>query len=250
MFKNENVLIIGSGASAFDMVVAIDKVANKLTWVHKIQQTNGTPRSIKLSPTSTVKKYSIKKFTKTGAEFEDGSFEEFSIIVFATGYDFTFPFLSVDSGISVYDKCVQPLYKQCINANRPSLAIIGLPYFTLRIPLFEIQIKFCIEFWSGRRKFPNRNEMLKDIKKDFQNRNVDIEGNSHKVHYLGFQNHHLYYEDLARTAGIENVKPSLLKLSTHLVTHTFKNYHTFRDFKYKILNDFEFSCECFEKENN
>ncbi|KAG5680250.1 hypothetical protein PVAND_009772 [Polypedilum vanderplanki] len=242
MFKGEKVLLIGSGTSAFDMVIAIDKVAKKIVWLNKIQQTHGKQVNLNLSSNSIIKTSQVKRFTKSGAEFEDGSFEEFSIIAFATGYDFTFPFLSVDSGISVYDKCVQPLYKQCINANRPSMAIIGLPWFTLRIPLFELQIKFCMQYWSGRKNLPSREEMLQDIQEDFKTRNITE--NLHKAHYLGFAKHGLYFDDLAKTSGIEPLKQVLVDLSTHQVQHAFENYKTFRFYNYKVLNDFEFSCNC------
>ncbi|KAG5680256.1 hypothetical protein PVAND_009775 [Polypedilum vanderplanki] len=106
MFENKKVLLIGSGASSLDMVIAIDKVAEKITWVNKIQETHGTSLKLELSQRTVEKTILIKRFTKSGAEFENGSFEEFDIIALATGYDFTFPFLSVDSGIAVYDKCL------------------------------------------------------------------------------------------------------------------------------------------------
>ncbi|KAG5680253.1 hypothetical protein PVAND_009774 [Polypedilum vanderplanki] len=250
MFENKKVLLIGSGFSAFDIIIAIDKVAEKVTWVRKIKEAHAPFLKIKLSSKSTEKTILIKRFTKSGAEFEDGSFEEFEIIAFATGYDFTFPFLSVDSGISVYDKLVQPLYKQIINANRPSMAIIGLPSFSLRMPMFELQIKFCMQYWSNRKIFPSKEEMLEDIQKDFKLRGVYINRNSHNAHYLGLKNHEFYYQDLAETAGIANIKICLIKMSTHIGKHTFENFHTFRNFKYKILNDFEFSCDCLENQKD
>ncbi|KAG5680254.1 hypothetical protein PVAND_009775 [Polypedilum vanderplanki] len=44
MFENKKVLLIGSGASSLDMVIAIDKVAEKITWVNKIQETHGSQK--------------------------------------------------------------------------------------------------------------------------------------------------------------------------------------------------------------
>lgn len=44
-----------------------------------------------------------------------------------TGYIFSFPFLSVDCGLSLEDKfLVTPLYKHLININYPTMAIVGL----------------------------------------------------------------------------------------------------------------------------
>lgn len=43
------------------------------------------------------------------------------------GYKFSFPFLTIDSGLQIKDDfIVQPLYKHMININDPTLAIIGL----------------------------------------------------------------------------------------------------------------------------
>lgn len=45
-----------------------------------------------LSGTLTVKG-NIQKFTDSGVYFEDGEFQEIDCVVFATGYNFSYPFL-------------------------------------------------------------------------------------------------------------------------------------------------------------
>jgi hypothetical protein len=57
-------------------------------------------------PATAVEKPDVLRFTETGAHFVDGSFEEFSTVIYATGYDYKFPFLSVDCGLSCYEKYV------------------------------------------------------------------------------------------------------------------------------------------------
>ncbi|KAG5680246.1 hypothetical protein PVAND_009768 [Polypedilum vanderplanki] len=135
--------------------------------------------------------------------------KNFQFIAFATGYDFTFPFLSVDSGISVYDKCVQPLYKQCINANRPSMAIIG------------------------RKNLPSREEMLQDIQKILK---LEILQKIFIKHITwDLRNMDCILDDLAKTSGIEPLKQVLVDLSTHQVQHAFENSKTFRFYNYKVF---------------
>lgn len=241
MFENENVLLIGSGLSAIDMMLDIGKVARKVVWIHRIAETYGKALNFEL-PSSVILKSALKQITRTGAEFCDGSSENFTIIAYATGYDFTFPFLSVDSNISISDKCVYPLYKQCLNANRPTLAIIGLPFFALAFPMFELQIKFCLQFWTGRRQLPSRDEMLTEIDDDFRARN--IHKNKHEAHFLGLDKHEAYYNEIADTAGIAAMKPVFVKMFNHNFTHAFDNFLTFRHFNYKILNENEFTCDC------
>ncbi|KAG5680252.1 hypothetical protein PVAND_009773 [Polypedilum vanderplanki] len=246
MFENKKVLLMGSGVSALDMVIEIDKVAEKVIWINNFRQTHGAQIKLELSDKTIDKSSTVKRFTKSGAEFEDGTFEEFEIIALATGYDFTFPFLSVDSGISVYDKLVQQLYKQIINANRPSMAIIGLPLFSITMPLFELQIKFCLQYWSGRKNFPSKDEMLKVIQKDIKV--LKIDENVHKAQCLGLASDEIYYNDLAQTAEIKPLKPVFIKMCNFQVKNSSKNYRNFRDYEFKILNDFEFSIECLTKE--
>lgn len=238
-FTNKTVMLIGSGFSALDMVVQIGSVAEKIAWVHQIKERHDTVVEFE-RPKCVVEVPAISRITETGAEFVNGTSEEFDIIAYATGYDFVFPFLSVDSGLSVHDKCIYPLYKQCININKPNLFIIGIPFFALAIPMFELQIRFCLEFLSGRKRLPSLAEMLADAD---ENRKLG-EKDSHKVHYLGLKKHEAYYRDLAECAQIKPLKPVFGKIVNHSMEHFGKEFLTFRNYKYNILNDEQFVCSC------
>lgn len=88
----------------------------------------------------------VKRFTKTGAEFVDGSEETFTVVFYATGYSFTFPFLRNDSGIMVDDNYVYPLYKHIFNIEHPTMAFIGVPSGLLpTFPTIESQVIFCLK---------------------------------------------------------------------------------------------------------
>lgn len=246
LYENKKVLLIGSGTSSLDMVIAIGKVADKVSWVHKIKEKHGISIEIKL-PESVIEMPNIKKITSNGAEFDDGTSEEFDLIVFATGYDFTFPFLSVDSGVYVTDKSVYPLYKHCININKPTMMIIGLPFFALGTPMFELQIKFCLEFLSGRKFLPPKKEMLSDSEEYAISRRSS-ESVDHKAHYLGLKKHESYYRDLAESAEIEPMKPVFAKILNHSFEHMVNDYLSFRNYNSRILNEHEFECDCAKNE--
>lgn len=66
----------------------------------------------------------------------------FQWLRFQIGYDFKYPFLSVDTGIHVDDNYVQPLYKQIINIEHPSLIFIGIPLTTITTRLMDLQVKW------------------------------------------------------------------------------------------------------------
>lgn len=85
----------------------------------------------------------VKRFTKTGAEFVDGTDESFTVIFYATGYNFDYPFLANDSGITVDNNFVQPLYKHIINIEHPTLVFIGIASGLLpTFPTVELQVNF------------------------------------------------------------------------------------------------------------
>lgn len=73
-------MIVGCGPSGVDISKAISKFANHVTLSYHSSNNkmlgflNGIPT-----------KPDIARFTKTGIEFVDGSFEEFSTIIYCTG---------------------------------------------------------------------------------------------------------------------------------------------------------------------
>lgn len=152
-FTGETVLVIGSGASGIDVAYFASKVANKATISY-----HDAARTI---PNGIYKKPDVKAFTETGVIFDDGSEEEFSVIVLATGigsfnlilcvcvytisspigYLYSFPFLSMDCGITIDDNFIQPLFKHCINIKYPTMCFIGMPYLVHPPLISYLQVK-------------------------------------------------------------------------------------------------------------
>ncbi|KAG5680248.1 hypothetical protein PVAND_009770 [Polypedilum vanderplanki] len=194
-FKNEPVLIIGAGPSGRDAVTDIQYVASNVTWSHHMEKL-----SLTKFRDNVICKPDVSKITKDGAIFVDGSYQQFSVIIYCTGYRYTFPFLSVDCGLTAVNNCVEPLYKHCININNPTMAIIGLPNFICPNQMFDLQVKFCLEFISGRRKLPNKEEMIEDLENVKRIQLVDRELPRKKFHHLGVGYHESYYESLAKIA--------------------------------------------------
>lgn len=130
-----------------------------------------------------IQKPNVKQFIETGAIFEDNSSEEFDIVVYCTGYQYSFPFLSSECGIFVHNNHVQPLYKHCINVNYPTMAIIGLPYAVIPSQVFDLQVRFSLKFFKNELKLPSREDMLAELKKDNEDRQKDglRERDAHKM---------------------------------------------------------------------
>lgn len=123
--------------------------------------------------------------------------------VFA-GYQFSFPFLSHDSGLSIEDGFyIRPLYKHLININRPTMAIIGLQIcaytylYDMQVVFFEScaravalnrnfisKVRLCLKYWSGEKKIPSKVEMLADTKREMD-RQITKGYAKRQFHFLG-----------------------------------------------------------------
>lgn len=248
MFVGEKLLLIGSGPSAIEMALEIGNYAKKLFWSNNIERTHGKKINMKL-PKSVEERPSVGSLTKNGVIFTDGSSEEITMIAYATGYDTKFPFLSVDCGISVANKHIKHLYKHIINIDRPTMAFIAIPTFSVGMQMFDLQIRFALKLWMDRKKFPSQEEMYQDTLND-ENSRREQNMQERKFHHLGASRHKAYYEELAMTAEIPGVPNGVSDAfdSTHKLF--FENFNIYRNYKLTFLNADEFRWEYQEKRSD
>lgn len=112
----------------------------------------------------------VEEMTERGAIFKDQTTCEVDEILFATGFQYSFPFLSTDCGIYVEDNHIQPLYKQTINIRRTSMAILGTVSFVTFHMQVDLQCRFALKMWAEGSKFPGAEEMLKDSEEEMEKR--------------------------------------------------------------------------------
>ncbi|KAF7241415.1 Dimethylaniline monooxygenase [N-oxide-forming] 2 [Varanus komodoensis] len=114
-----------------------------------------------------VVKPNVRRFTEAAAIFEDGTVEEnIDLVVFATGYAASFPFLEE----SVHDVCKRSvsLYKQVFppQLERPTLAFIGFIAVTGSIlPAAELQARWVTRVFNGSNKLPTVKKMMRAVAK-------------------------------------------------------------------------------------
>lgn len=137
--------MIGAGPSGMDLANEISKVAKRVSLSH---HQNPKPKTVFAS--NVDMRPDVKRLTENSAVFVDGSEQTYSVIVYCTGYKYTFPFLSVDCGISVDENYVKPLYKHCININHPTMALIGVPFYVCASQMFDLQVNI-LQFFSTQR---------------------------------------------------------------------------------------------------
>uniref|UniRef100_UPI0014474EB4 dimethylaniline monooxygenase [N-oxide-forming] 5-like n=1 Tax=Epinephelus lanceolatus TaxID=310571 RepID=UPI0014474EB4 len=160
-----------------------------------------------LSGTVQVKP-NIRRFQGSSVEFEDGSVvEDVDLVVFATGYKFSFPFLA--SHVVSVSQNKASLYKYVFppEMDRPTLAIIGLvqPLGAI-MPISEMQARWATRVFKGCIKLPSMASMLKDVeckKETMARRYFPTQRHTLQVDYLR------YMDEIAELVG---VRPNFLKL--------------------------------------
>ncbi|NXI49250.1 FMO4 monooxygenase, partial [Chloroceryle aenea] len=153
-----------------------------------------------------VLKPNVKEFTETSAVFEDGTTEEnIDVVLFATGYTFSFPFLE-ESVLSLFNDN-RSLYKHIFppQLEKPTLAIIGLVQLTGSVMVgAEMQARWVTGIFAGWNKLPPTIRMMADVlKKNPSVKRKPFETENLKISFIS------YIDEIALCAG---VRPSVLRL--------------------------------------
>jgi cation diffusion facilitator CzcD-associated flavoprotein CzcO len=104
----------------------------------------------------------IDRFEGRTVHFSDGTSDEVDVIVWATGYRVTIPFLSSDWLGD--DAEAMPLYKRVFHLEDPSLSFSGLMQSTgAALPVVEAQSKLMAAHLAGRYALPSSNEQEQSV---------------------------------------------------------------------------------------
>ena len=112
-----------------------------------------------------VAKVDVEELQGDRVRFRDGSVERVDAIIYATGYNISFPFFDEDF-ISAPENVI-PLYKRMLKPGFDDLAFIGLgqPIPTI-FPFSELQSKLAARWLYGAWAPPPQAEMEHEIKRD------------------------------------------------------------------------------------
>lgn len=232
-FQGENVVVIGGSHSGMDVAIATAPLAKQLALSHRC------PERLNIFCDKVVQKPEIAEIFDNEVEFVDGTRQTCDVLIYCTGYRTSFPFLSVDCGITVEENHVQSLYKHCINIRHPSMAIIGLPFSVCFTMMVDLQIRFCIKFFSGSKRLSSQENMAADTKADEEER-ARRGFLKCQAHMLAGDLQQRYYDDLARIAEIEPLKPVLTKLYTVCVREKKLDILNYRNNVYRVIDDENF----------
>ncbi|KAM9241809.1 LOW QUALITY PROTEIN: flavin-containing monooxygenase 5-like [Dugong dugon] len=146
----------------------------------------------------------VREFTETSAIFEDGTEEDIDVVIFATGYNFSFPFLEnnvLDSQLSMFKYVFPP------QLEKPTLAFIGtLQPAGAIIPISELQSRWAVRVFKASHISLEQSVFLKmwDVIHHMNEGNfLNSPRTSRKVQYID------YMDELASEIGVE---PNLFSL--------------------------------------
>lgn len=225
-YKGKKVLIIGAGPSGVDIARIVGAVAEKVYISHGQRVFDQTEKYV-------IHKPLVKSFeSRSKATFEDGSEEIIDNVIYCTGYQYSYPFLTPECKISIENNWVKYLYKHIVNVEHPTMGFIGITFTVCPFPMSDIQVRFFLEFIKDVNRI-TKEEMMADILDDVKERKEKAYP-QHHVHKIGNKHQKAYSDDLAKTAKIKPVRPVIHKMYEHLAKG--------RDISktYKIINDEDF----------
>ncbi|XP_059889857.1 LOW QUALITY PROTEIN: dimethylaniline monooxygenase [N-oxide-forming] 4 [Delphinus delphis] len=164
-------------------------------------------------------KTSVKEFTETSALFEDGTVEEnIDVVIFTTGYTFSFPFLEEPLKSLCTKKTF--LYKLVFPSNleRTTLAMIGFISLTGSILAgTELQARWATRVFKGLCKIPPSQKLMAEATKKEQliERGLMKDTSGDKLDYIS------YMDELAACIGTKPNVPLLFLKDPRLAWEVF-----------------------------
>ncbi|KAI1092473.1 FAD/NAD(P)-binding domain-containing protein [Rostrohypoxylon terebratum] len=183
-YKGKKVVVVGTGASGLDIAAQIRRVsqtplivsaregateealehfgAGKFVQVGQIKRFLVEERGIEFYPLENEDEDGDRKPTKTDTTEKPTIIEkDVDVVLFCTGYLFTFPFLTTlaDPTLVTDGRRVFGLAKHFLHINHPTLAFPGLPIKVIPFPLTEAQGSVLARLWSNTLPLPPRSAL-------------------------------------------------------------------------------------------
>lgn len=237
IFKDEKILVIGGNFSAVDIAQQTAKFAKSITWSHHLEH----QPDLAMFGKNVSDKPDVLMLNENSVTFVDGTEDTFTLIIYCTGYKYSFPFLTVDCNIDITEDFVKPLFKHSLNINRPTMGFVGIANLICPNQYFSLQARFCLTFITGRRQLPSKEEMLCDTNREMNERWTKRQLPKIKAHLMGPNVQDLHYVELAETAGIEPIDPVIPRMHKFTNLNRNRDFINFRKLKYTIVSKDEFT---------
>jgi hypothetical protein len=151
-FRGQTVLCVGGRASGSDIARELSGVCRHVFLSDSTAPDDAPITEFNVTwvpPTVRVREDGAVTFART-----DFVAKKVDTIIFCTGYDYNFPFISestsnLDFDATIGTRRVKPLFEQLWHATYPNLCFVGLPHSVIPFPLFELQAEAVWSSWTN-----------------------------------------------------------------------------------------------------
>ena len=152
------------------------------------------------------------------------------MLIFCTGYQYSFPFLDEKVRPSIENRVVWPLYKHMIHIDHPRLCFIGIPIQICPFPQFDLQVRCFVKTLTGELVLPSREDMLADTNEEMESKLKLGIARKH-FHKMGASQWD-YNRTLCRLANLPDIPNPVEKLYNDVHDFRRKNLVTYKQNRY------------------
>ena len=231
-FVNKVTLVLGASNSGQDIGIEISSVAKQVLLSHNNKHLSSPlPKNIK--QVSGV----LRCIDRNSFLLNDGSqVNEVDILLFCTGYKYSYPFLHESCNISIVEHMVvKPLYKHTININHPTMCFIGIPSLIVPFPQFHLQVQLYLRYFAKLIELPNKEGMMLELNDEAESMNMEGKPLRH-FHKMGTKQWG-YNQDLAAVAKVENVPSYVEKLFNEVLQRRYNDQVNYKKDTFLWINN-------------
>ncbi|KAJ4294328.1 hypothetical protein N0V90_008018 [Kalmusia sp. IMI 367209] len=193
-YRDKRVIVVGGSVSAFDTLHDV-RMVSKLPVISSLRRPSPVFGPAPFTHPDFLNRPAIAALdADTGRiTFADGTYaDDVDVVLFATGYEFSFPFLP---DVVPKNGRIPGLYHHVFKASDPSLAFIGMVTGSFGLRIFEWQAVAIARVFAGRSALPSRNEM-----EDWEQQRLTERGDS-AAFWVLMPDFKRYFDDLWAIAG-------------------------------------------------
>nr|XP_057943347.1 uncharacterized protein LOC131138446 isoform X2 [Doryrhamphus excisus] len=230
-FSGLSVVVLGARASGLDISLELANVGAQVTLSH------GRPPLTFPLPAEIRQSSLVASVEDDGRiRFQDGSLKEADVLLFCTGYKFSFPFLDAQQlALDIQDHLVAPLYRFMMPPAFPSLFFIGICKTICPFPYFHCQVQFALSVLDGSVSLPSRAQMEDEVRQ-WQQGKVDV-GVPLRHLLVMDQDQWEYLNTIADEAGFPPLPPVVRSLYEEVWQQRQVHPQNYRQLKYRLVSD-------------
>ncbi|KAJ8673103.1 hypothetical protein QAD02_004364 [Eretmocerus hayati] len=236
-YSGKNVCILGASWSGIDICLEVSTQAKKIYLSHNLPEPLDAKMSQNVEQRPGIDHVDGDKFI-----FRDGSSAQIDVLIYCTGYEFEYPFLSSKIKLQTTDNHVEPIYKNLIHMDWPNLFFMGLPAIVVPFPMFHIQAQYILGIIEGRIKLPSPERMREEYeqeKKSLLEKGIALR---HINKYCERQWD--YYDEIAHLARVPSFPPVMRKIYDYCNKMREQDFTTYKSYQYRIVDNENFTVTC------